>query len=232
MKKNTILATVIIASAMLLTSSSLTYAQNSSIDTTAIAQMSQEEITIEEISSRIDDIEDSIDEINDNIKKLSHSKDSKYFDISEDIKEWLMLIVCVICLPGVLIYLYINNEKRKERKYDTLIDLIRSGAEIKPELLPYITGNNFENNIITSGIGSGLNENDVNYCSKKLLWGVAIILLGLLLGILSNEEEVFLIIGFCGLIPILQAVVRYLNVSYIVKHSSKKHQNTEKENAE
>jgi len=239
MKTNKFITSIFVSAALICSTAVVSSAQKyvkvedfealqSSIDSTNSALLTKVDEKISEIDLSIAELEDSIEKV----RRSAMNHKSTYYDVSEDLKEWVLLIIFAIALPGVLVYLYIKNEKLKEKKYNTLVDLVRSGVDIKEELLPYLVGSRKDGTVISGGIANGMNEYDLSYCTKRLFWAAVIFLFAILMGILSNEEVVFVIFAFCACVPALQAVVRYFNVSYLRKHTSSNDKTSDKNNAE
>lgn len=179
---------------------------------------------------KIADLESEISALKDEQKaqeRNARAKVSRMEDISEILLEWALLLIFAVALPCVLIYIYREINKEKQRRFDTIVDLVRSGIEIKPEILDYLTGTNEHKLISGAGFTAGMSRSDIDYCSKRILWGVMILLTGFIISVLAHNGVPFQISLIFGLFFILQAVLRYFNIRYYNKHIDKTEDNAQ-----
>lgn len=150
----------------------------------------------------------------------------KYSDIA---MKWACLLLFAVFLPILLARLYIGKSKEDQRRYDIIVDLVRSGVDIKPEMREYLTGSSGAvRNTLRTGVFSGLAKADIDYCSKRILWAVCLLVIGFTISVISSEGIVFGIFACISVIFLAQAVVRYFSLKYFNEHKAKEDQ----ENAE
>lgn len=168
--------------------------------------------------------------------KLSSQQDSKGNNskmvrlYSEVAMGWVCLLIFAVFLPLLLVRLYNSKSKEDQRRYDVIIDLIRSGVEIKPEMKDFLTGVPIGTGgkTIRNGAFSGLTQIDIDYCAKRILWAVCFLAIGITLASISNEEVFFAISACISAIFAAQAVVRYFSLKYYNEHKAKEN-NTDAE---
>lgn len=183
-----------------------------SISADITASLSEMEETVDKINSSVDDLRERMED--NGGRKSNHADFWRFFGM-----KWVCLLLFAVFLPLLLAKLYLNKSKEDQRRYDIIVDLIRSGVEIKPEMLEYLTGTNTRSGqTIHSGALSGMNQTDVNYCSKRLLWAVCLLVIGFTIAMISNEGIVFGIFACVAVIFAAQAVVRYFSVKYFNQH--------------
>lgn len=140
---------------------------------------------------------------------------------SDVIQGWVMLLIFSIFLPLLLVFLYLRHADEQKRRYDIIVDLIRSGVDIKPELQDYLTGANKQSKVLDKGPFSGMNQSDLDYCSKRLMYGAFTILVGIIISSAINDGRPFLVMGCVGIFFIAQAIVRFCSVRYYNQNSGK-----------
>lgn len=128
---------------------------------------------------------------------------------SEIVMGWVCLLIFAVFLPLLLVKLYKDYTDENKRRYDIVVDLLRSGVEISPEVRGFIIGEKNPVKLSLGALRTDLDQNDLDYCIKRIVWGFALILFGFALAIMSNAEVTLFIFGFIGLFFIAQAAICY-----------------------
>ena len=174
---------------------------------------------LEEKASVIEDLDNRIDEQQQDRPKSKVYEVKKY---SEIVMKWFCLLIFAIFLPLVLARLYIGKAKEDQRRYDIIVDLIRSGVEIKPELRDYLTGSSSASRgTLRGGVFSGFSKSEIDYCSKRILWAVCLLVIGFTIAMISQVGIVFGIFACIAVIFAAQAAVRYFSLKYFNEHKEK-----------
>ena len=193
---------------------------------TALSGMQEE---FEAKASLLSDIDGKLSAQEDSNNRIKSRMAIQYSEIA---MKWVCLLIFAIFLPLLLVRLYNNKSKEDQRRYDVIIDLIRSGVEIKPEMQDFLTGGSSgtgtRGKTIRNGAFSGLTQSDIDYCAKRILWAVCFLVIGITIASISNEGVVFAIFACISAIFAAQAVVRYFSLKYYNEHKAKEN-NTDAE---
>lgn len=124
-----------------------------------------------------------------------------------EIGKWLMIII----IPIIAIWVYLRNSKEKQREREALIDLVRSGTPITPEIVNLL-GHKPENpnDVVTVGINKKvqISRNDFIYCITRISLACISLFIGFIIG--ANTTEAIFILGIIlAVIFIFQACIRY-----------------------
>lgn len=184
-----------------------------------------EEITtgVSHLENRISDISDSIGDLKDAVSQTQTQSSKRPLnaeDYSDMGMEWACMIIFCIGLPLLLAAIYRQNVREKQRRYDIVVDLVRSGVEIKPEMMDFITGKDPKEAQGEVRTDKGMSPMNVQYFLRRLIWGLLIILVGFIFAVATNEEALFVIFGCVGLFLLGQAAICYYSSKYSYKKSS------------
>lgn len=145
--------------------------------------------------------------------------------------SYFTLFLMGVGLPSLVLFLYLHYSKKRQQRYEMLIDLIRSGVELKPEILDALSLNwmNINWRMLASQKNTGMAverkgmaaEHYV-YCLKRIAWAVFCVAFGTVLAAMSNEGVMFGLGVAVALVLLLQAAIRYFGLSYVMKNTDVK----------
>lgn len=178
----------------------------------------------EEISESLKSQGEEMDELKASVKRMKKEPDgvAAARAVSEILKYWAIYLLVGILLPLLLTYIWLRTKKEERRRYDTVVDLVRSGVTLDDGIKEYLTG---ESRNPVSGsqsvrMGSRLGQasrQDMDYCVQRLFWGMLIIVVGLIVTIALNTAVFIVICSLIGLFLITQGLIRYFSIRYVTK---------------
>lgn len=148
--------------------------------------------------------------------------------------SYFTLVLMGVGLPCLVLFLYLHYSKKRQQRYEMLIDLIRSGVEMKPEILDALSLSMIKINwrMLTPQKNTGMAvEHKVMaaehyvYCVKRIAWAVFCVAFGTVLAAISNEGVMFGLGVAIALVLLLQAAIRYFGLSYVMKNTDVKPDN-------
>lgn len=145
--------------------------------------------------------------------------------------SYFTLFLMGVGLPCLVLFLYLHYSKKRQQRYEMLIDLIRSGVELKPEILDALSLNwmniNWRMFAPQKNAGmaverKGMAAEHYVYCLKRIAWAVFCVAFGTVLAAMSNEGVMFGLGVAVALVLLLQAAIRYFGLSYVMKNTDVK----------
>lgn len=142
--------------------------------------------------------------------------------------SYFTLFLMGVGLPCLVLFLYLHYSKKRQQRYEMLIDLIRSGVELKPEILDALSLNwmniNWRMLAPQKNIGmaverKGMAAEHYVYCVKRIAWAVFCVAFGTVLAAISNSGVMFGLGVAVALVLLLQAAIRYFGLSYVMKNT-------------
>lgn len=140
--------------------------------------------------------------------------------------SYFTLVLMGVGLPCLVLFLYLHYSKKRQQRYEMLIDLIRSGVEMKPEILDALSLSMIKINWRmlapqkNTGMAverKGMAAEHYVYCLKRIAWAVFCVAFGTVLAAMSNEGVMFGLGVAVALVLLLQAAIRYFGLSYVMK---------------
>lgn len=134
-------------------------------------------------------------------------------------RKYFLLLLYNLIFPGVLIWLYVRHSNRKNQYREQLLDMARSGVPVQPEILDLLK--NYlgkEQTTLTSISGKKYKATDMTYCMNRILWSVAILAIGVIMSMITNEEFFFVCSIAVAVVLTLQALFRYYQVNHTVNN--------------
>lgn len=140
--------------------------------------------------------------------------------------SYFTLVLMGVGLPCLVLFLYLHYSKKRQQRYEMLIDLIRSGVEMKPEILDALSLSMIKINWRmlapqkNTGMAverKGMAVEHYVYCLKRIAWAVFCVAFGTVLAAMSNEGVMFGLGVAVALVLLLQAAIRYFGLSYVMK---------------
>lgn len=175
------------------------------------------------ISADNSDVRKSVEQVRKEVRTAEEKIQGPLSRIKQTNKivlQWFFLLLFAVFLPLVLIWLFYKQNKEKQRRYDIIVDMVRSGVEIKPEMMPFLTGTDSMQPIISGKNRlSGMNKSDIDYCARRLIWSVASLLIGACFWTVYDWSGIFFTACCITIFFIAQAAIRYYSVRYFDKHS-------------
>lgn len=145
--------------------------------------------------------------------------------------SYFTLFLMGVGLPCLVLFLYLHYSKKRQQRYEMLIDLIRSGVELKPEILDALSLNWMKTNWRmlapqkNTGMAmerKGMAAEHYVYCVKRIAWAVFCVAFGTVLAAISNNGVMFGLGVAVALVLLLQAAIRYFGLSYVMKNTDVK----------
>ena len=145
--------------------------------------------------------------------------------------SYFTLFLMGVGLPCLVLFLYLHYSKKRQQRYEMLIDLIRSGVELKPEILDALSLNwmNINWRMLApqknTGMAmerKGMAAEHYVYCVKRIAWAVFCVAFGTVLAAISNSGVMFGLGVAVALVLLLQAAIRYFGLSYVMKNTDVK----------
>jgi len=145
--------------------------------------------------------------------------------------SYFTLFLMGVGLPCLVLFLYLHYSKKRQQRYEMLIDLIRSGVELKPEILDALSLNwmNINWRMLApqknTGMAmerKGMAAEHYVYCVKRIAWAVFCVAFGTVLAAISNSGVIFGLGVAVALVLLLQAAIRYFGLSYVMKNTDVK----------
>lgn len=142
--------------------------------------------------------------------------------------SYFTLFLMGVGLPCLVLFLYLHYSKKSQQRYEMLIDLIRSGVELKPEILDALSLNWMKINWRmlapqkNTGMAmerKGMAAEHYVYCVKRIAWAVFCVAFGTVLAAISNSGVMFGLGVAVALVLLLQAAIRYFGLSYVMKNT-------------
>lgn len=142
--------------------------------------------------------------------------------------SYFTLVLMGVGLPCLVLFLYLHYSKKRQQRYEMLIDLIRSGVEMKPEILDALSLSMIKINWRmlapqkNTGMAverKGMAAEHYVYCLKRIAWAVFCVAFGTVLAAMSNEGVMFGLGVAVALVLLLQAAIRYFGLSYVMKNT-------------
>lgn len=126
-----------------------------------------------------------------------------------------LFFVCVI-LPILVIFLYWHYTQNQQRRREILIDLLRTGVDIKPEVFSALGVSKLNWSIANMG-RSDIGIDNYNFCIRRVALAVCFLVVGIAISCISNDEIPFGLSLVIAIIILMQAVVRYLSARNMAK---------------
>ena len=145
--------------------------------------------------------------------------------------SYFTLVLMGVGLPCLVLFLYLHYSKKRQQRYEMLIDLIRSGVEMKPEILDALSLSMIKINWRmlapqkNTGMAverKGMAAEHYVYCVKRIAWAVFCVAFGTVLAAISNNGVMFGLGVAVALVLLLQAAIRYFGLSYVMKDTDVK----------
>lgn len=145
--------------------------------------------------------------------------------------SYFTLFLMGVGLPCLVLFLYLHYSKKRQQRYEMLIDLIRSGVELNPEILDALSLNwmNINWRMLApqknTGMAmerKGMAAEHYVYCVKRIAWAVFCVAFGTVLAAISNSGVMFGLGVAVALVLLLQAAIRYFGLSYVMKNTDVK----------
>lgn len=145
--------------------------------------------------------------------------------------SYFTLVLMGVGLPCLVLFLYLHYSKKRQQRYEMLIDLIRSGVEMKPEILDALSLSMIKINWRmlapqkNTGMAverKGMAAEHYVYCVKRIAWAVFCVAFGTVLAAISNSGVMFGLGVAVALVLLLQAAIRYFGLSYVMKDTDVK----------
>ena len=145
--------------------------------------------------------------------------------------SYFTLVLMGVGLPCLVLFLYLHYSKKRQQRYEMLIDLIRSGVEMKPEILDALSLSMIKINWRmlapqkNTGMAverKGMAAEHYVYCLKRIAWAVFCVAFGTVLAAISNNGVMFGLGVAVALVLLLQAAIRYFGLSYVMKDTDVK----------
>ncbi len=145
--------------------------------------------------------------------------------------SYFTLVLMGVGLPCLVLFLYLHYSKKRQQRYEMLIDLIRSGVEMKPEILDALSLSMIKINWRmlapqkNTGMAverKGMAAEHYVYCVKRIAWAVFCVAFGTVLAAISNNGVMFGLGVAVALVLLLQAAIRYFGLSYVMKNTDVK----------
>lgn len=132
----------------------------------------------------------------------------------------------------MVVFLYLNYSKRRQQRYEMLIDLMRSGVEIKPELLDVLSPSlmNLNWRVAIPKTDKAMTAQHYAYCLKRVAWALACLLIGVAFSVMANKGIFFGFGVVVAVVLLMQAAIRYFSLSYISKNMAAGTQSNNAEN--
>lgn len=140
-----------------------------------------------------------------------------YFNI---ILQSCILFCIGILLPVMIIFVHIHYTRMQQRRYEMLVDLIRDGVDIKPDMLDTLAVSRLKYNAI-KGLGAmkgKMSADSYEYCVKRIAVSVAAVFMGIVLLVYADMGFFFVIAILVACILLMQAAIRYFSSRYISKN--------------
>lgn len=126
-----------------------------------------------------------------------------------------LFFVCVI-LPILVIFLYWHYTQNQQRRREILIDLLRTGVDIKPEVFSALGINRFNWSIVKMG-RSDIGIDSYNFCIRRVALAVCLLVAGFAIACISCDGTPFGLSIVIAAIILMQAVVRFLSARKMAK---------------
>ena len=145
--------------------------------------------------------------------------------------SYFTLVLMGVGLPCLVLFLYLHYSKKRQQRYEMLIDLIRSGVEMKPKILDALSLSMIKINWRmlapqkNTGMAverKGMAAEHYVYCVKRIAWAVFCVAFGTVLAAISNNGVMFGLGVAVALVLLLQAAIRYFGLSYVMKDTDVK----------
>lgn len=119
-------------------------------------------------------------------------------------------IVLIFLIPILLSIIYLRKEKEQVREKEALIDLVRSGTQITPEIVDLL-GRKPSPNEPMATIGKKLKmpQDDMKYCIKRTAWACISLVVGFAFACMTNEGIFFGAGALIAIILVIQGGTRY-----------------------
>lgn len=142
----------------------------------------------------------------------------QYFNL---FSSYFSLLMFGLGLPCLVVFIYLHYMKNRQHRYEMLTDMMRSGVEVKPEVLEALSLSRSKINWSAFSVkpGKAMAADNYFYCVKRVAWALACLIIGLAFASISHTGEMF---GFGVIVAALffmQAAVRYFSQAYISKNS-------------
>ena len=144
-------------------------------------------------------------------------------------------------LPCLVVFLYLHYSKNRQQRYEMLIDLVRSGVEIKPELIDALSLSRIKMNWHVPNPKTGktmmadkaMAAQDYIYCLKRVIWALACLIASIAFSSMTNNGVFFGFGVIVAVVLLVQAAVRYLSLQYISRNTlDDNHTSTAENNAQ
>lgn len=156
----------------------------------------------------------------------------KNWDFYSLLSSYFFLLLFGVALPVLVVFLYLNYSKRRQQRYEMLIDLMRSGVDIKPELLDVLSPSliNLNWRVAIPKTDKAMTAQHYTYCLKRVVWALACLLIGVAFSVIANKGIFFGFGVVVAVVLLMQAAIRYFSLSYISKNMAAGTQSNNAEN--
>lgn len=152
-----------------------------------------------------------------------HIEDNSYEDrqMFNLFSSYFSLLMFGLGLPCLVVFIYLHYMKNRQQRYEILADLMRSGVEVKPEMIEALSLSRGKINWSAFSVkpGKAMAADNYLYCLKRVVWAVACLVISFVLAAISHSGACFGIGVIVAAVLLMQTAVRYLSQSYIAKNS-------------
>lgn len=140
-------------------------------------------------------------------------------------------LLAVWLVPVAIVFFYVYHQRRRREQIEMVFDMMRSGIDVTPAQLAALgIGSsplwqqmaNGMNTIMNSG--ESVDSTDIatsEYCMKRIVWGVIVLVAGFALACSSNSGVFFFIGLLVAAVMFGQAFIRYRINRVIIKKQNK-----------
>lgn len=138
------------------------------------------------------------------------------------LSSYFSLFMFGLGVPCLVVFIYLHYSKNRQQRYEMLIDLLRTGVEVKPEVLDALSVKSvrLKWHTLVPNPKNAIAAESYTYCVKRLAWVVVTLVVGVAFSALTHNGGFFYLSLVLAVIFLMQAAVRYFSMIYIAKNSA------------